>query len=105
MYVLKYPEQNGRDDGESWSIRQSAVYHQLDKSTGKSVFIVLSPIAESAGETALSTWFKRLHSIEGPTGHVFAVNRMLLSAYSTGWRSYMNFYERKLENLVSRNRS
>lgn len=102
MYILRYPEQNHRNDEDSWSIRQTAVYHQLQKSTGKSVYIILSPLAESAGETALSTWFKDLHGLQGPTSHAFAVNRILLNTYRAGWRSYMSFYEKKIEKLVSR---
>ncbi|KAM0712549.1 hypothetical protein Q7P37_011646 [Cladosporium fusiforme] len=99
MYILKYPEQNHRSDEESWSIRQTAVYHQLHKATGKSVFMILSPLEESAGEMALSSWFRDSYGLQGPTSHAFAVNRMVLDTYYAGWRGYMSFYEKKIEKL------
>lgn len=103
MYIFKYPEQTYRINEEAWSIRQSALYHQLDKSTGRSVYVLLSPLSESAGEIALSTWFRDLYSSDGLASHAFAANRMLFSTYHAGWRSYMSFYEKKIEKLVSRN--
>jgi hypothetical protein len=100
MYIFKYPEENHRSDGEPWSIRKTAVYHQLDKSTGKSVYVVVSPLADSAGAQALLQWLKNLNDLESCKTNAFAINQILLSTYQPGFRSYAMFYEKKIKALV-----
>jgi hypothetical protein len=101
MYVFKYPEENQRSDGEPWSIRKTAVYHQLEKSSGKSVYVIVSPLPESAGAKGLSKWFRNLNDLQSCRADSFALNQVLLSSYQAGWRSYTSFYEDKIEALVS----
>ncbi|GAB7324889.1 hypothetical protein MBLNU13_g08711t2 [Cladosporium sp. NU13] len=99
MYIFKYPEENNRSDGEPWSIRKTAVYHQLDKSTGRSVYVIVSPLADSAGAKAVSHWLKHLNDLESCKTNAFAVNQVLLSTYQPGFRSYAMFYEKKIKEL------
>ena len=102
MYIFKYPEENNRSEGEPWSIRKTAVYHRLEKSNAKSVYVVVSPVPESAGATAISEWLKNLNDLQSCKTNTFEVNQVLLSTYQAGWRPYTSFWEKKIKTLVRR---
>jgi hypothetical protein len=101
MYIFKYPEANNRSD-EPWSIRKTAVYHRLEKSNAKSVYVIVSPLPDSAGAIALSEWFKNLNELQSCETQAFEINQVLLSTYQAGWRPYTSFYEKQIKALVRR---
>jgi hypothetical protein len=103
MYLIKYPEENHRGDeaDEPWSIRQSGLYHQLHLTEDNAVTILISPIEDSVAESVLSRQLLAVSSLSEVGEDPFRASRILLSSYVDGWRSYLRYYDRKIEELAS----
>ena len=102
MYVLRYPEEKpvAQKGSEPWSIRQYALYHQIRIADRRSIFILISPMEDSAAEVCLETWMQNVAAQRNLHESCFAVNEVLLQRLSA-WRMYLRYYEELIEDLVS----
>ena len=112
-YVLRRAEMNGRGDDEGqteWSIRQTAVYHQLHSSTAQrrtpkpqpsSTFMLIAP--SKTVETQLAGALERSlqnHFYVSP----WNVQRLLVADSLKGWPDYMASLEKQLKEQVCHRR-
>jgi Mg2+ and Co2+ transporter CorA len=87
-YTIRYPEYKPSD--EEWTIRQSAVYHRLNRKTKQSLYIVFNPTPNSKlHQSLLST----LQSDESKSS--FWLHRTLFATYMPAWRHYIASLERR----------
>ena len=100
MYAFKYPEKTNRDTDEPWSIRQTALYHQIQYDDQKSTFFAISPYKNTKGEQRLIRWLQQAAPTENATQDIIRVHSVLFDTYIDGWREYMTHYESELEELV-----
>lgn len=84
MYVLKYPELNGRSTTEPWSIRQSAIYHQMDRANLRSTIILVSSQPETIARDRLMRWLNNASSLETVRTQAATPHILLLSAHTCG---------------------
>jgi hypothetical protein len=94
-YNLHHVEQNGRNRGNPWSLRQTGIYHQLDLATKRSVWIFI----QASGPTREEI-FRVLRSAR------YGENPMLLHlevlfAMSRNWPDYIEYLSSKLDELAS----
>jgi len=84
-YVVKQVEENGREEGNPWSIRQMGIYHRSDSSTGD-VFIIINP--------SFSLKQRLKHSREfGSRPSPKALHTMVLSCTMENWKFYITDLE------------
>lgn len=100
MYAFKYPEQTGRSGAIPWSLRQTAVYHQVRIKDGRSTFILISPYPETKGQRAANAWFFRFQSVSQVQAESFGLHDVLLDTYLPGHRSFSSFLEERTEQFV-----
>ncbi len=101
-FVLKYPEYNGRSDGVNpWSNRQTGVYQSFDSKTKTSLWVLLSPRAQSAADCRIKDQLRA-----GSHGDLHLEQQqplaglIVLSTYMVNWRSYMAFFEEEELEMV-----
>ena len=99
---MKYAEYQGRTDYEPWSVRQCALYHRYNVSQKNSVYVLISPVPQSQIEADVLEWIKTSQSAVYSHQDHLRVNQVLWTSYLDNWKPYMNFYEEKLQSLVSR---
>ncbi|OCK78099.1 hypothetical protein K432DRAFT_406761 [Lepidopterella palustris CBS 459.81] len=96
-YIFKYPERKEKTDGgDPWSIRQTGVYHRHDMTKNHSIWILLHPVPDSAGERGLTELLKIPHSRPSLLQNPLLIHGLLFSTYIHKWRDYMTYYEEKL---------
>ena len=97
-YNVRYIEQNGRDRGDPWSLRQMGVYHGFDWRTHSSIWIVLQP-----SDYVLATFedtlqaMRALNLIQG--GH-HLLHLFFLSSLERKWKDYVESLRLNIEILV-----
>lgn len=101
MYLVKYPEETHRGGPDPWSVRQTALYHQIRLRDRRSAFVLVSPMMNSVGQNAIIAWLHAKISASDCRSEAFTVNTLLTASYIDGFRDYMNFYERRIGDLVS----
>lgn len=100
MCIFKYPEKTERDDNP-WSIRQTALYHKIRKDDCQSIIVLISPYPNSKARNAIIDMLLGIKSISRLREETFLPNTILQSVYMDGFRFYMSFYEREIQELVS----
>jgi len=107
-YMLRRVELHRRvsaEDQSPWSIRQTAVYHKVMRSTesngellgnSKSMFLLIAP-SESA-ETQLCRYVHASDAKFSP----YALHLLLVSDSLRGWIDYMAWLENQLKEQVNR---
>jgi len=93
-------EENGRNVGDPWSLRQTAVYHQFHQKDGRSCWIILQ-IATGMRvrfEQALSD--KRYRNRRDGVDPV-RLHLGFLSAMASNWARYLECLQAQLAELVS----
>ena len=100
MYIFKYIEATGRK-ADPWSVRQTALYHQIRLDGRRSTYILISPSPSSVVQSSVLQWLLASTSASACKLQAFTPNRLLLSSHIDGCRDYMSSYERKIEDLVS----
>ena len=98
-YMMKYAEHTGRTDYEPWTMRQCALYHSYDIKEGRSIYILITPVAQSKAETDLVHWLQGKGKVESQLVP-FRINEILWACYMDNWKPYINFYEDQLQELV-----
>lgn len=97
-YTVRFFEENQRNRGNPWSLRQTAVYQGVDYSTNTSAFIFLQPssyIEERLGDKLRAiAQDESLHEIRHILLHV-----VLLSSTLINWRRYIATQMSDLEGL------
>jgi hypothetical protein len=104
MYIFKYAEKTGRETDEPWSIRQSAIYHQVRYEDQRSILLLISPYKDTRGERSLSDWIENTARDASRIQCMLQVHDELFNIYIDGWREYMKHYESELEELVRKSR-
>ena len=93
-YSYRYMIRNGRTDGPVWSVRQTAVYQQMNMKTGRSIWILIQP-----NESAL----KRFKSICLATDFVrkpVTPHLVFLNSAVEGWKDFVGNIRASLQTLV-----
>lgn len=103
-YMVKYPERrlsSAKLAGDSWRIRQTAVYHQYDCSTKKSIWILLNPLPGSVAQMRAEAWLRGMNSSESSCNlrHLH-MDKAILSGYIDNWRPYLAEHNAVLLPLV-----
>lgn len=98
VFVLKYPEKTFRKDYEPWSIRQSALYQCHKRRDRRYVYLLISPIQDSAAEKAIFEWIDNVDARHDC--HPAIIGEVLWKTYFDNWKEYLNHYEKKLWALV-----
>jgi hypothetical protein len=101
MFVFKYAETTARKDAEPWTIRQSALYHQVRLSDKRSLYILISPYQQTEAEDMMIEWLRGLSSAALYHHQILRPATMLLSLRLQGWRLYMEHYELEIKQTVS----
>ncbi|KAF8246074.1 hypothetical protein K440DRAFT_685745 [Wilcoxina mikolae CBS 423.85] len=91
-YLLRYPEQNGRDYSQKWSIRRTGVYHHFDPNTKSSVFIFLHPVRGARTQARIKELCSSPKSLKSTQAHPLRLHLLLLSSYIDNWRWYLRDY-------------
>lgn len=101
MYILRFPEEKDpTNDGEPWSIRQYAFYHQLRLSDKRSIFVLIGPMEDSDAAVGLEEWMRQRASDGQARERTFEVNEVLLT-HLHNWRLYTRYYEGLIDDFVS----
>jgi Mg2+ and Co2+ transporter CorA len=81
-YTYSYVTTNGRSEGPTWSLRQTAVYHKMNVQTGCSIWILIQPSQPS--------WmrFKKLVPLTGTSGAMDA-HLIFLNEATVGWKGFL----------------
>ncbi|KAF3397420.1 hypothetical protein DPV78_007373 [Talaromyces pinophilus] len=87
-YTIRYPEYKPSD--EEWTIRQSGVYHRLNRKTKQSLYIVFNPTPNSKMHQAL---LSNLQSDDSKSS--FWLHQTLFATYVPAWRHYIASLERR----------
>lgn len=100
-YTFKYPELSPRGGAEHpWSIRQTAIYHQIRLSDRRSTYILISPRGQSPAEEKLCEWMTNIRSRRDAEEQAFVAHDLVTSVYTSSWRPYLLHYEIQLQELV-----
>lgn len=99
-YNLRYMEENGRKKGDPWSLRQTAVYHQIDLKNGRSCWILLQASNDIRVRLDRGLYGK----VQGSNN--VGVDPVLLhvgfvSAMACNWSKYIEHLHMELADLVS----
>ncbi|KAK2036503.1 hypothetical protein LZ31DRAFT_536314 [Colletotrichum somersetense] len=89
-YTIRYPEM--KEDGR-WSIRQTGIYHKLNRSTSQTCFILFSPSPDSKGHQQAERYIRSLRDVS--TVDPFWLHKTLFRTYLPAWRLYNASLERK----------
>lgn len=100
VFVLKYPESNGRTDGvDRWSIRQTGIYQSFDSTSRTLLWILLNPRQDTAADAQI----KRLLGAQC-SSHLQSqppiVGLIVVSTYFANWRTYMAYYEEVVLRMI-----
>lgn len=88
-YTIRYPEYKPSD--EEWTIRQSGIYHRLNRKTKQSLYIVFNPTPNSKLHQALLSTLQFNDSKRSP----FWLHQTLFATYVPAWRHYIASLERR----------
>lgn len=88
-YSIRYPEYKPSD--EEWTIRQSGIYHRLNRKTKQSLYIVFNPTPNSKLHQAL---LSTLQFADGKRSS-FWLHQTLFATYVPAWRHYIASLERR----------
>lgn len=98
---MRRVEDNGRGpDNGNWSIRQTAVYHNLgeDKTNEKSTFLMVAPSPRSE---LLYNQYLQQSTTESHRISVWNIHRIIIADGVKGWGDYMASLENSLIARVS----
>lgn len=93
------------DAKQSWRLRQSALYHRYNLDAQESVLILISPRKNTAAESSCIKALKSLHEAgSAPSTQLspFALDQLFVESYLGNWKLYLRHYERKIQDVVSK---
>ena len=98
-YNIRYFEKHNRRDTKAiWSERQVALYHSFDMSKQSSLWILIQP-SESI-ESQLQNVVHNMQSQDLVPSEHFDLHAMFALVLAATWRSYINYLEDQLSELV-----
>ena len=98
-YNIRYFEKHNRGDTKAiWSERQIALYHNFDLSQQSSLWILIQP-SENI-ELRLQNVVYDIQSQELVPSDHFDLHAMFVLVLAANWRSYINYLEDWLSDLV-----
>lgn len=89
-YTLRYPEYKA--SGE-WTTRQTGIYHQLDVSNSRNLFIIFNPTPRSKVHCEVERVLRDQSMLI--KSEPFWLHQTLFSLYSPSWRDYIRSLERR----------
>jgi len=98
-YSVKYVELNGRNRGDPWSVRQTAVYHQISIETKRSRWIILQP-SESTRARLKSVLNDDYRQGRSGRSDCMIPHMVLLSTMVSNWQEYIEYLHSELLKLV-----
>jgi hypothetical protein len=101
MFVYKYAEKTNRKGAEPWTIRQSALYHQIRIADKRSLYITINPYQNTEAEDILMRWLQDMPSATCYHRQILRPAAMLLALRMDQWRQYMKHYEREVTQAVN----
>ena len=94
-YTFRYVINNGRAEGSQWSIRQTAVYQNMDVRTGCSTWILIQP------DDAVLHQFKNVCLQSSDVAfHLMAPHLVFLGSAQVHWKAYIGQLRLALQSLV-----
>ena len=100
-FVLRFPENNGRNDGtDPWSIRQAGIYQSFNSTTKSVLWILLSSRRGNSADGRIRRLLYAQESMSRLQRQPPLVGLIVLSTSFTNWRTYMAFYEEEELRLV-----
>ncbi|KAL9070263.1 MAG: hypothetical protein Q9161_004956 [Pseudevernia consocians] len=97
VFVLKYPEHNGRSDGaDPWSIRQTCVYQSFDPLTTSSLWMLVNPRENTAADSRIEGLLNAPEGFLNLHQQPPLIGLVVLSTYFANWRTYMAFQEKEV---------
>jgi hypothetical protein len=94
-YDIRYPEKNGRDFGDQWSIRHTAVYYQYDSLKDTSMSLLIQP------SKMLTRQIDVLLTSENPVScRSILIQHATFVSSGTLWKYYVADMEKELNTLV-----
>lgn len=101
VFVLKYPEHNGRSDGaDPWSIRQTCVYQSFDSLTTSSLWMLVNPRQNTAADSRIKGLLSAPEGFLNLHQQPPLIGLVVLSTYFANWRTYMAFHEKEVLRMV-----
>ena len=98
-YNIRYFEKHNRGGTKAiWSERQVALYHTFDMSKQSSLWILIQP-SESI-ESRLQNVMHDMQSQDLVPADHFDLHAMFALVLAANWRSYINYLEDQLSELV-----
>ncbi|KAH8723313.1 hypothetical protein GQ44DRAFT_804389, partial [Phaeosphaeriaceae sp. PMI808] len=98
-YGYRYAEKKPIKKGNPWVIRQSGIYHRLDLATGRSLYIVCSPVLQSAFEQRLFQLLNTSHFQMDVLTNPLLLHHMFVSTHLGDLRNYALHFEQQLERI------
>lgn len=100
-YIVQYVEENGRNRGDPWSLRQTGVYEQKDVETGKSVWIILQP--SSSTQQCLEQGLQALvqDTLGQNSSSPMLLHLIFLLATADNWVGYIKHLHSQADEMVS----
>lgn len=100
-YGYRYAEKKPVKKGNPWVIRQSGIYHRHDLATGRSLYIVCSPVLRSAFEQRLFQLLNTSQFQMDVLANPLLFHHMFVSTHLGNLRNYALHFEQRLERIVS----
>ena len=107
-YSFRSPAETNAFPDWKWSVRQTAVYHSFDLESGQSIWILIKgdPQLKQRMSSAIgSTGFNTLR-VFGDRNEAFttslATHQLFSDWAGENWRWYLNFLERKVQEITAR---
>ncbi|KAJ5107216.1 hypothetical protein N7456_003891, partial [Penicillium angulare] len=97
-YTFKYPEHS--PEHNTWSIRQTGVYHKRDMGKDQSTWVLFNPTPGSKGHCLVEEWIKseRREATYDPAW----LHWTLFAAYMPPWRIYIADIERQVLDIANK---
>lgn len=89
------------DHSDPWSVRQTAVYHRLEKATGQAIWIFMHPKAKSVAHKQILDHITSQKDRESNEQDPMFIHSLLWASYVGNWRDYMEHYEGDILKIVS----
>jgi hypothetical protein len=86
---VRYPEYKPSDD--EWVIRQTAIYHRLDRETSQNVVVLFSPTPRSKIHSTAEEWLRH-HRQQVDTDPLW-LHRILFATFLPAYRQYLAMLE------------
>lgn len=101
-YTIQYVEQNGRQRGDPWSLRQTGIYQQVSSEANNSIWTILSPSPSIQEYIEQTLQGSDPGSCDGQATHPLLLHVIVLLATTDNWVGYIKHLQIQADEMVSR---